>query len=197
MNYQSKAMMAALSSQEKRTAHVRHKCFISYHHEDDEEVAKFIDDYADVFIAKVLGVSDDDDDLIGSEDPDYVMRRIRELYLTDSTVTIVMVGKCTWARRYIDWEIASTLRNDKNNKRSGLMGVRLAGLTRDDISLPPRLKANRPKPGEGYARYYEYPGSDSSLRGYIDDAFGARESADRVAAIANTADLFKNSRKCP
>ena len=83
-------------------AAVRHKCFISYHQVDEDEVAKFIDDFSDVFIPKVLGVSDTDD-FIDSTDTDYVMRRIRELYLTDSTVTIVMIGKCTWARRYVDW----------------------------------------------------------------------------------------------
>ena len=44
-------------------------------------------------------------DIIDIDNTDYVMRRIRELYLKDSTVTIVLIGKCTWARRSIDWEI--------------------------------------------------------------------------------------------
>lgn len=69
----------------------RHKCFISYHQEDEDEAEAFIDTNGDIFIAEVLGVSDEDD-FIDSDDTDYVMRRIRELYLTDSTVTIVLVG---------------------------------------------------------------------------------------------------------
>ncbi len=77
---------------------VRHKCFVSFHHADEDEVAKFIEDFEDAFIPKVLGVSDEDD-FIDSDDTDYVMDQIREKYLTDSTVTIVLVGKCTWARR--------------------------------------------------------------------------------------------------
>jgi len=200
MTYQNRAVMAALSSQEKRTAHVRHKCFISYRQADDDEVGKFIEDFDDVFIAKVLGVSGDDADLIDSDDSDYVMRRIRELYLTDSTVTIVMVGACTWARKYVDWEIASSLRNDENSKRSGLFGVTLPSTASSDAKrLPDRLAANvlGGKSSEGYARWWKYPTSDSSLRTHIEDAFGARTTSERVDKIDNTAAMFKNNRQCP
>lgn len=51
------------------------------------------------------------DDIINSTDTNYVMRRIRELYLKDSTVTIVLMGKYTYTRRYVDWEIQASLRN--------------------------------------------------------------------------------------
>ncbi len=103
----------------------KRKVFISYHHDhDQDEVEAFLDEFGDSFIAKVIGVSDDDD-FIDSKDSDYIMRRIREKYLTDSTVTIVMIGSCTWSRKYIDWEIASTLRDDTNNKRSGLLAITL------------------------------------------------------------------------
>ena len=56
------------------------------------------------------------------------MRKIREKYLTNSTVTIVFIGECTKARKYVDWEIASSLRNDPNNGRSGLLGINLKSL---------------------------------------------------------------------
>lgn len=116
---------------------IRHKCFVSYHHEDQDEAEKFIEDFHDVFIARAVGVSDEDD-FIDSDKPQYVLRRIRELYLTDSTVTIVLVGKCTWARRYVDWEIASTLRDDPNNGRSGLIGITLPSVAKDSTRKPPR-----------------------------------------------------------
>lgn len=111
------AFKAALRSADS----TRHKCFVSYHHSDQEEVEAFVESFGEEFIAKAVGVSDEDD-FIDSDDTDYVMRKIREKYLTDSTVTIVLVGKCTWARRYVDWEIMSSLRNDSKNKRSGLRG---------------------------------------------------------------------------
>ena len=45
----------------RSTDPTRHKCFVSYHQEDEDEAESFIDKYGDVFIAKVLGVSDEDD----------------------------------------------------------------------------------------------------------------------------------------
>jgi hypothetical protein len=72
---------------------VRHKVFITYHHADQEEVNDFITTFSDernVFISRVLGV-DMEESIISSTDTDYVMKRIRELYLKDSTVTIVLM----------------------------------------------------------------------------------------------------------
>src|SRR4051794_8917026 len=91
---------------------VRRKCFISYHHADEAEVNDFIkvyDGMHDAFIARGIGEAMPGD-VIDSTDTDYVMRRVRELYVGDSTVTLVMLGRCTWARRYVDWEIQASLR---------------------------------------------------------------------------------------
>ena len=71
------------------TDQVRHKTFISYHRDDEEEVAKFIDTFdhdRDVFIARAVGSDQTMDELIESDDDDYVMRRIREDHIRDSTV---------------------------------------------------------------------------------------------------------------
>ena len=170
-------------------ATVRHKCFISYQQVDEDEVAKFIDDFSDVFIPKILGVSDTDD-FIDSTDTDYVMRRIRELYLTDSTVTIVMIGKCTWARRYVDWETASSLRNDPKNKRSGLMAITLKSVA-SSKQLLPRVDDN--VDGEqGYARWWKYPTSSALLRSHIEAALSLRDTK----TPDNTRELYKNNRPC-
>ena len=191
----SRVQRAALLAELRSNDQTRHKCFVSYHQDDEDEVINFIDNYSSVFIAKVLGVSDDDD-LIDSSDTDYVMRRIRELYLTDSTVTIVLIGRCTWARRYIDWEIASTLRNDSNNKRSGLLGVVLPSV--GTLTLPYRLYDNVPKTDgtDGYARYMYYPASNYALRTNVEDAFNARSDYSRYSLIDNTRELFKYNRHC-
>ena len=169
-------------------ATIRHKCFISYHQADEGEVIRFINDFNDVFIPKALGVSDTYD-FIDSTDTDYVMRRIRELYLTDSTVTIVMVGKCTWARRYVDWEVASTLRNDPINRRSGLIAIQLKSARSEQ--LPERVNDNVNQ-NQGYARYWEYPTSSASLRSFIEIALTARNNK----TPDNTRILFRNNRPC-
>jgi hypothetical protein len=174
---------------------VRHKCFVSFHQPDVDEVGKFIDDFEDVFIPKVLGVSDEDD-FIDSDDTDYVMDQIRERYLTDSTVTIVMVGKCTWARRYVDWEVFSTLRNDKNNRLSGLIAVTLPSAANfADRQLPGRASDNVLKDNGGYARWWKYPQSAADLRSWIEDAFTARTT--RASLIVNTRERKKSNSSCP
>jgi hypothetical protein len=162
----------------------RHKCFISYHKADQAEVTKFITDYSrdgQVFIYRA--VSEMDQNIIDSDDNAYVMRRIRELYLTDSTVTIVLVGKCTWARKYVDWEVMSTLRNDPKNGRSGLLAITLPSVANSSDRRPPdRVMDNLPlKDGdEGYGRWYKYPSSASSLQALIEDAFNARTTRDHL-----------------
>jgi hypothetical protein len=59
----------------------------------------------DVFIHRSVGIMDDD--VINGSESIYIMRRIREEYLEDSTVTMVLIGRRTWARKFVDWEIQS------------------------------------------------------------------------------------------
>ena len=159
----------------------RHKCFVSYHHEDEDEVKAFLESYKSVFIPRVLGVSDEDD-FIDSKDTDYIMDQIREKYLTDSTVTIILVGKCTWARRYVDWEVYSTLRNDKNNKRSGLVAITLPSVANyAGKRLPPRVDDNVDE-GKGYARWWKYPSTADRLTKRLEEAFRGGERARPISS---------------
>ena len=83
----------------------KRRVFISHYRGDRAEVDAFIDRFANtegVFTPYVLGANDNDD-FIDSNNTAYVMRRIREKYLQDTTVTIVLVGSCTHSRRYVDW----------------------------------------------------------------------------------------------
>ncbi len=177
-------------------AQIRRKVFISYHHDDQDEVENFIDtfdDKHDVFIARTLGVTGD---IINSNDTDYVMSRIRQLYLGDSTVTIVLVGRCTWARRYVDWEIQASLRSGTTVTPNGLIGIALPSASQQPHA-PERLSANLEGTNysAGYARYYWYPQSKDTLAGYIEDAFTARTT--RSHLIENPRERFANNKQCP
>lgn len=176
----------------------RHKCFITYHKADQTEVEKFINDFGkdgEVFIYRAI--SEMDDNIINSTDNDYVMRRIRELYLKDSTVTIVLIGKCTWARKYVDWEVMSSLRNDPNNKRSGLLAITLPSMANSTSKkLPDRVNDNvsRSNGDGGCARWKKYPASDKALEGWIEDAFKAR--TDRATLVNNSRARRVNNGSC-
>lgn len=186
--------MRLLSVPSEAQKAVRHKCFVSFHQPDETEASEFVEKFQDAFIPRVLGVSAEDD-FINSDNTDYIMDQIRERYLTDSTVTIVLIGKCTWARRYVDWEVYSTLRNDKNNRRSGLIAITLPSAA--DYSgkqLPPRV-ADNVDDSKGYARWYKYPSSITGFRDMVQEAFEARSS--KANLIANTRARKINNSSCP
>ena len=181
-------------------ASVRHKCFITYHHADQTEVSRFIstfDQHGDVLIARGLGQGMAED-VIGSNDTSYVMQRIRQLYLQDSTVTIVLMGQCTWARRYVDWEIQSSLRRGETVTPNGLLGIKLPSHPSIDGQFPNRLNLNlrqADNQADCYARWVEYPESLESLASSIHAAFERRTT--HADWIQNPRDRFMNNRTCP
>jgi hypothetical protein len=63
--------------------------------------------------------------------------------IAGTSCTVVLIGKCTWARRYVDWEIAATLRNFDDSARGGLIAVQLPSAEAHGWSkLPPGLEMN-------------------------------------------------------
>lgn len=106
-----------------------HKCFISYKKEDKyyrEEIDKLFDD-RDV-INKGL------DTVINSDDGDYIMNKIRDDYLKDSTVTLFLIGQHSSENEDVDYlgqdknyfikkELQSSLYNRQGNTRNGILGV--------------------------------------------------------------------------
>lgn len=149
----------------------------------------------EVFITRGLGIGMEQD-IIDSTDTDYVMRRIRELYLKDSTVTIVPTGKCTWARRYVDWEIQASLRHGETVTPNGLLGIVLPSAGKSPVASN-RLKLNLKgsNSDEGYARWHWYPQRKDTLAAWIEDAFQARTG--RASLIVNPRDRFGYNRACP
>jgi hypothetical protein len=178
----------------KSDGSVRHKCFISYHSADAEEVLKFVEDFDSAFIPRSVGLSDEDGPLIESDDAAYVANTIRDKFLRDSTVTIVMIGRCTWSRRFVDGEVYSSLRRGKLNRLNGLMAIELPSVS-GNSKLQARVADNYVKDGDSYARYWVYPESVSQLQRWIQTAYDARDSKDHL--IDNTRLRRKASASCP
>jgi len=89
---------------------------------------------------------------IGDIDPNLkietLRQKVRDEYLRDSTVTVVLIGAETWKRKHVDWEIGASIRQTKYNPRSGLIGIILPTYPRSDqtkydpYTIPPRLYDN-------------------------------------------------------
>lgn len=174
---------------------VRRKVFISHYKGDRNEVDAFIQKFANeekVFLPYVLGANDNDE-FINSSNPEYVMTQIRKKYLEDTTVTIVLVGSCTHSRRYIDWEIKSSLRQGEYTP-NGLMGIILPSQG-SSAHLPSRLKENWSEGHKGgYARFWSYPNSAQQLGEWIEDAYNARSTRNHL--INNSQEMMKYNGKC-
>jgi hypothetical protein len=105
-----------------------HKCFISFKTED-VEYKRHIHHHLDVdMIDKSLHIA------IDSEDEDYIMRKIREDYLSDSTVTIFLIGEKSAEnlhfenQNFLKRELQASLYNGKGNTKNGILGVVLPAM---------------------------------------------------------------------
>ncbi len=163
-----------------------HKCFISYHVADQGAVDDFCEKFSGSFIHRGIKM---EEDIIDSGDVDYVMRRIRELYLKDSTVTIVLIGRCTWARRFVDWEVQASLRRPEDGHPNGLVAIQLWSSYK---ILPNRVQQNV---DSGYANFYKYPANSEELENIIDEAWNAR--FDDARLICNPRERYIYNKTCP
>lgn len=105
-------------------AHSKHRVFISYHHAKDQaykEALLKLNDEHDIFVDVSVDTGDIDDSL----DDDAIRQKIRDEYLRDSSVTIVLVGAETKNRKHVDWEIYSSMFDGKVNKQSGVLVINL------------------------------------------------------------------------
>lgn len=159
-------------------SYTRHKTFISYHHGDEEEVSDFIDYFDhdhDVFLSRGIGASMAGD-VIDSTNAEYIKQRIRQLYLPNTSVTLVLLGEATWGRRFVDWEIAASLRNTSTSARNGLVAITLPSISDVVGRRPPDRVLDNVDGDHGYARWMKYPSSAADLATMIDGAYKRRST---------------------
>jgi hypothetical protein len=106
------------------------KVFISYHHANDQQYKESL-----VQLGIRYGVfqdwSVDSGDISDDLGDDIIREKVRDEYLRESTVTIVLVGLNTWGRKHVDWEVYSSMFNGRINKRSGVLVVNLPSINCD------------------------------------------------------------------
>lgn len=110
---------------------VNHKCYISFKTEDEgykKEIQRLAEKGKISMIDKSLN------EPIDSENEDYIMRKIREDYLSDSTVTIFLIGEYSSEilgkdeQEFIKRELQASLYNGSFNTRNGILGVVLPNM---------------------------------------------------------------------
>ena len=156
----------------------RRKAFVSFHHAKDEH-------YKDLFCramgSDIVDKSVEDGDIDTQLKTDTIRGKIRDEFIADATVTVVLAGRCTWQRKHVDWEIGSSLRDTKKNTRCGLLGIWLpthldhGSQTCRPRLLPPRLADNNGNQNP-FAAIYDWPQpwSTARVRGWTHAAFERR-----------------------
>jgi hypothetical protein len=125
---------------------IKRRVFVSYHHGGDQAYYNY---FSAIFHDGYEAIYDNSlERSIDSDNVDYVMRRIRENFITGTSCTIVLCGAQTPWRKYVDWEIAATL-----DAEHALIGVQLPTATLNAsglIVVPDRLHDNI---SSGYASW--------------------------------------------
>ena len=112
-----------------------HKVFITYHHQNDQaykEGLLKLNAKHGVFVDKSVDTGDISEDL----DDDTIRRLIRDEYLRDSTVTILLVGAETRGRKHVDWELYSSMFDGRVNKKSGILVINLPSANSTSFNSP-------------------------------------------------------------
>ncbi len=100
-----------------------HKCFISSKTEDFNYKKHILDNMDIDLIDKSLN------EAINSDNEDYIMQVIRRDYLSDSTVTIFLIGSKSseaygWEeQKYIKRELQGSLYHREGNTQNGILGI--------------------------------------------------------------------------
>ena len=172
-----------------------HKVFVSYHHANDQSYRNRFE----LLFGKHHNIIESRSVNIGAIHPngntEYVRQQIREGYISDATVIVVLIGTHTWQRKHVDWEIYAGLRHTPSNPRCGLLGIFLP--SRSDFgkprynpkTIPPRLYDNL---DNGFAEIYDWTKDPVSMQARIDAAFRRRGGLPK-----NSRTLFAKNRKGP
>ncbi|MCJ7689498.1 MAG: TIR domain-containing protein [Clostridiaceae bacterium] len=174
---------------------MKHNVFVSYHHDNDQRYREQFESICgDVIVSRSVDIGDIDP----NANTEYVRQKIRDEYLRDSTITVVLIGKQTWQRKHVDWEIYSSLRDTQNNPRSGLLGILLPSYDYPEprkyspYTVPPRLYDNLKERNDGknpFASIHLWSTNPSDIQQWIHEAFQIR---DQIIPINNRPMYGKN-----
>ena len=179
----------------------RHKVFISYYHKDDQEYKdRLVQALESKSVDKSVSQGDVHDEGLNLDE---IRRRIRDDHIghiADSTVTIVLVGRCTWQRKHVDWEISASIIHRRNNQRCGLLGLLLPSHPdyqkrpedRNPRLIPPRLARNIGG-NDPFAVIFDWPRIALS-RKVLPKVHTAFQRRNRTPRPEDGLDLFRNNR---
>ncbi|HLV40656.1 MAG TPA: TIR domain-containing protein [Brumimicrobium sp.] len=162
-------------------AKVTRNCFISYHHNYDQDFVKELRSIKSGMKVADYSLKTD----ISHLTEETIYKKIREK-MRNCSVTIVLVGSRTGHRKWIDWELWASLRGythptdpKKSFRPNGLLVIYLPG---SNHSIPDRLQDNI---DSGYAVSMKWKNLERDFESKVNYAYWKR---------MNASNLIRNSR---
>ena len=110
----------------------RHKVFISYFHKDDQYYKDALINMKEWDSEKLQNISIFDDYSVHENEIDdtgltseQIRKIIRDEYIKDATVLILLCGANTKNRKHIDWEIHAAMFDTEKNPKMGILVINL------------------------------------------------------------------------
>ena len=157
----------------------RRRVFVSFHEHDIEYKEKFVRLMGRRILDRSVDTGNIDETGLKTAT---VRQKIRDEYIRDATVTIVLIGSCTWQRKHVDWEIGSSIRKTRRNSRCGSLGILLPnhldhGKRTYRPHLIPQRLADNCEGNDPYASIYDWPNpwTPAQISGWIERAFNRRK----------------------
>lgn len=111
----------------------RHKVFISYYHHDDQYYKNYLINmkeytyYGFQSVFEDCSVHEDEIDDTGLTS-ERIRQIIRDDYIREATVLILLCGQNTKRRKHIDWEIHAAMFDTKLNPKMGILVINLPSI---------------------------------------------------------------------
>ena len=158
------------------------RVYVSYQHEldqrDRDRFAALFADRHDVIVLESEPI-EEEEEFDEELKLDAVRQKIRENFLRNSVVTVVLVGASTWKRKHVDWEIGASVRHTQTHPRSGLLGILLPSYMtankgrQEPHTMPPRLHDNVLCK---FAQVHEWSDDASEVKLWLDRALQNRSN---------------------
>jgi hypothetical protein len=102
----------------------KHKVFISFKYTEDhyykDKLVELSEKYGTFFDYSV-----GEGEISGTLSDEQIRRKIRDEFIKDATVTILLIGKNMNQSKFIDWEVHASMYDSEKNPKMGIVCINL------------------------------------------------------------------------
>lgn len=112
----------------------RHKVFISYYHKEDQSYKDYLlrlNEFYNIFDDYSVRENDVDDTNMSDEQ---VRCEIRDKYIRNASVLVLLCGEKTRTRKHVDWEIHAAMYHSDVNPQMGILVINVGNCNNGQIA---------------------------------------------------------------